>query len=170
MALERGMVHVYTGNGKGKTSAALGLCLRAVGRGLRCCFIQFIKGVPTGEMEAAKYLPNFEFYQTGRPGYDFRVTPEDYERAQEGFKLACMKAEEFDVLVLDEINVAVHLGLLEVSQVVSFVKGKPTELELILTGRYAKPEVIELADYVTYFQLLKHPYYRGFKARKGVDY
>ncbi|WP_456419161.1 cob(I)yrinic acid a,c-diamide adenosyltransferase [Thermovibrio sp.] len=170
MALDRGMVHVYTGNGKGKTSAALGLCLRAVGRGLKCCFIQFIKGVPTGEMEAVKHLPGFEFYQTGRPGYDFRITDEDFKRAREGFELALKKSSEVDVLVLDEVNVAVHLGLLEVSQLVDFIRGKPPYLELVLTGRHARAEVIELADYVTYFQLVKHPYYLGRKARKGIDY
>ncbi len=164
------MVHVYTGKGKGKTTSALGLCLRAVGRGLRCCFIQFVKGVSTGEMEAAKYLPGFEFYQTGRPGYDFKVAPEDFERAKRGFKLAMEKSSQVDLLVLDEVIVAVHLGLLELSALLDFIESKPLSLELVLTGRYAKPQLIEVADYVTYFQLVKHPYYRGVKARRGVDY
>jgi len=170
VALKRGLVHLYTGSGKGKTSAALGLCLRAVGRGLRCCFIQFLKGVPTGELQAVKNLPNFELYQMGRPGYDFKVTSEDCERAKEALELARRKAEEVDVLVLDEVNVAVHLGLIPLEEVLNFVKGKPEKLELILTGRYAKPQLVEVADYATNFQLLKHPFYGGYGARKGIDY
>jgi cob(I)alamin adenosyltransferase len=170
MGLKRGFVHLYTGNGKGKTSAALGLCLRAVGRGLRCCFIQFIKGVESGEVKSAKYLPNFELYQVGRPGYDFHLVPEDYARAKEGFSLAREKAKEVDLLVLDEVVVAVHLGLIELSELLAFIRGKPKALELVLTGRYAARELIEVSDYVTYFQLVKHPFYLGVQARKGIDY
>jgi cob(I)alamin adenosyltransferase len=170
VALRKGLVHLYTGNGKGKTSAALGLCLRAVGRGLKCCFIQFVKGAPTGELFAAKELPNFEFFQTGRPGYDFKPTPADKTYAERGLKLAAEKAREADLLVLDEVVVAVHLKLLPEEAVVEFVKRKPEKLELVLTGRYATGRLIEVADYVTYFQLIKHPFYKGERAREGVDF
>jgi len=170
VALKRGLVHLYTGSGKGKTSAALGLCLRAVGRGLKCCFIQFLKGLPTGELQAAKNLPNFELYQMGRPGYDFKITAEDYDRAREALELARKKAGEVDVLVLDEVNVAVHLGLIPLEELLDFIKQKPENLELILTGRYAKPQLVEVADYATNFQLIKHPFYEGLYGRKGIDF
>ncbi len=170
MALKKGFVHVYTGNGKGKTSAALGLCLRAVGRGLRCTFIQFLKGWETGELLAAKYLPNFEFIQTGRPDYDFKPTEEDRRRVNKGLRLAEEKIKETDVLVLDEVIVAVHLKLLDERRLLSLIEGKPKSVELVLTGRHATSSLVEVADYVTYFQLVKHPFYRGEGARKGIDY
>ncbi len=170
MALKKGFVHVYTGNGKGKTSAALGLCLRAVGRGLKCTFIQFLKGWETGELLAAKYLPGFEFIQTGRPDYDFKPTEEDRRMVHEGLKLAEEKLEETDVLVLDEIIVAVHLNLLEENRLLSLIERKPENVEVVLTGRHATSRLIEAADYVTYFQLVKHPFYREEGARKGIDY
>jgi len=170
MALKRGLIHVYTGNGKGKTSAALGLCLRAIGRGLRCCFIQFIKGVPTGEMEAAKRLENFAFFQVGRKGYNFRLEEEDYRRAKEGLELARKLSPEFDVMVLDELNVAVHLGLLSIDEVLDFLESRPRSLEVVITGRYAKGEILKVADYVTEMVLIKHPFYLGVTAREGIDF
>ncbi|TCK06550.1 cob(I)yrinic acid a,c-diamide adenosyltransferase [Phorcysia thermohydrogeniphila] len=170
MPLKRGFVHVYTGNGKGKTSAALGLCLRALGRGLSCCFIQFLKGKPTGEIEAVKKLPNFHFIQTGRPDYDFCVTEVDKELALRGFQLAEEAIEKFDILVLDEINIVVHLGLIPLSRVIDLIDRKPPRVELILTGRHAKAEIIKRADYVTEFCLVKHPFYRGENAREGIDF
>ncbi len=170
MPLRKGFIHVYTGNGKGKTSAALGLCLRAAGRGLKCCFIQFIKGKKTGEMEAIKKLENIEFIQTGRHDYDFNVTEEDYKRARKGLEIAHKKLKEFDVVVLDEINVAVHLGLIGKEELLNLIRNKPEKVELILTGRFAKREIVEIADYVTEFQLIKHPFYRGESAREGIDY
>ncbi|WP_163328512.1 cob(I)yrinic acid a,c-diamide adenosyltransferase [Desulfurobacterium thermolithotrophum] len=170
MPLKKGFVHIYTGNGKGKTSAALGLCLRAIGRGLKCCFLQFVKGKITGEMLVANRLSNFEFIQLGRPGFDFKIVDEDYIRAENGIKLAEEKIKESDVIVLDEINVAIHLGLIPMEKVVKLVKEKPESVELILTGRHAKKEIIELADYVTEIRLLKHPFYRGVHGREGIDY
>jgi cob(I)alamin adenosyltransferase len=170
MPLKRGYVHVYTGCGKGKTSAALGLCLRAVGRGLSCCFIQFLKGKTSGEIEAVKRLPNFHFIQTGRPNYDFCTTEVDRELALKGLQIAEEALGKFDILVLDEINIAVHLGLIPLSRVIALIERKPPEVELVLTGRHAKAEIIKRADYVTEFHLIKHPFYRGENARKGIDY
>jgi cob(I)alamin adenosyltransferase len=167
----RGLIHVYTGNGKGKTSAALGLCIRACGAGMKCCFIQFLKGIPSSETAALKDLKNFELYVMGRRDFNFQITPEDKKRAEEAFLLAKEKAkEDFNVMVLDEINVAVHLGLIEERELLSFLKEKPKELELVLTGRYARGSIIEAADYVTRFELIKHPYYGGTAARRGIDY
>ena len=170
MPLKKGFVHVYTGNGKGKTSAALGLCLRALGRGLSCCFIQFVKGRLTGELVAAEKLPNFCFIQTGRHDYNFEVTELDRKLALRGLKLAEEALEKFDVLVLDEINVAVHLQLVPLEKVIALIEKKPPTVELVLTGRHAKADVIRRADYVTEFCLVKHPFYRGEGARKGIDY
>jgi len=163
-------VHLYTGYGKGKTSAAVGLCLRAVGRGLKCVFIQFIKGKESGELLAAKYLPNFEFIKTGRPNYNFVPNEEDKERARGALKLAWKKAGAADLLVLDEITVAVHLKLVDEGEVLKLIKEKPQKLELVLTGRYATKNIVEACDYVTYFQLIKHPFYKGQLARKGIDF
>jgi len=168
--LKRGFVHVYTGNGKGKTTAAVGLSVRAVGWGLKVSFIQFLKGRPTGEMKVLSEIPDVEFVQTGRPDYDFNPNEEDRKRVLEAMRLARERAGSVDLLVLDEVNVAVHLGLLPLPTLVNFIKEKPEGLELVLTGRWAKPEVIELADYVTYFELVKHPFYRGKPARRGIDY
>jgi cob(I)alamin adenosyltransferase len=168
--LFKGLIHVYTGNGKGKTTAALGLTIRAAGNGLKCCFIQFIKGKPSGEMFALKNFPQITFIQTGRKNYDFNPTEEDKTLAEKGLKLAVDLAPRFDLMVLDEINVAVHLKLLKTQDVVSFIKNKPENLELVLTGRHAPAEFIKLADYVTHFELIKHPYYKNIKARKGIDY
>ncbi len=166
----KGFIHVYTGNGKGKTTAALGLTVRAAGNGLKCCFIQFIKGKPTGELFALKHFPQITFIQTGRENYDFNPTEEDRTLAEKGLKLAVDLAPQFNLMVLDEVNVAVHLKLLKIEDVVNFIKNKPKKLELVLTGRHAPAEFIKLADYVTYFELIKHPYYKNIKARKGIDY
>lgn len=168
--MRKGCVHLYTGYGKGKTSAAVGLCLRAVGRGLKCTFIQFVKGKESGEFLAAKYLPNFEFIKTGRPDYNFVPNEEDKERAERALKIAYKKASEVDLLVLDEVTVAVYLDLLNEEELIKFVKKKPEKLELVLTGRYATKKLVELCDYVTYFQLIKHPFYKGQLARKGIDF
>ena len=170
MVERKGMIHVYTGNGKGKTTAAVGLCVRAAGRGFRCAFVQFLKGKPTGEALILRKLEGVEFFQTGRPDYDFVPTEEDRIRAEEGLKLAGSLMERCDLLVLDEVNVAVHLGLLPVEDVLKLVNEKPQKLELVLTGRHARKELIEVADYVTEFQLVKHPFYGGKSARLGIDY
>ncbi len=169
MPLKRGYIHVYTGNGKGKTTSALGLCLRAIGRGLTCCFIQFLKGKPTGELTAVKNLPGFKIVQTGRRDYDFTVTEADRILARKAVELARQALREFDVVVLDEVNVALHLGLISLEDVLALIEEKPEDVELVLTGRHAKPEVIRRAHYVTEFRLVKHPFYRGEEARNGID-
>ena len=167
---KKGLIHVYTGNGKGETSAALGITIRAAGNGLKCCFIQFLKGKPTGELSILNKIPNITFIQTGRTDYNFHPTEKDRELARKGLELANKLLPEFDLMVLDEINVAVHLNLIELKDVLELIKSKPLRLELILTGRHASSELIKLADYVTQFKLIKHPFYKNLKARKGIDY
>lgn len=173
--LEKGLVQVYTGDGKGKTSAAFGLVLRAVGRGFRVYVIQFIKGgFDYGELYAVKHLPNLELRAFGQGKFVTRMPPDkkDVALAGEAFALAkrVVESGEYDVVVLDEVNVALHLGLLSVGEVVALIKNKPKHVELVLTGRYALEEIVELADLVTEMREVKHPYKRGVKPRKGIEY
>jgi cob(I)alamin adenosyltransferase len=173
--LEKGLVQVYTGDGKGKTSAAFGLALRAVGRGLKVCVVQFIKGgFDYGELYAVKHLPGLELKAFGQGKFVTQMPPSerDVELAREafGFAKGVVEGGGYDVVVLDEINVALHLGLLEVKEVVQLIKRKPKHVELVLTGRYAPQEIIENADLVTEMKEIKHPFRKGVKPRKGIEY
>ncbi len=168
----RGLVQVYTGDGKGKTTAALGLALRAVGNGMKVGFIQFLKGERGGEhLFAARYHP-FEIIQVGTGSQFGRPLEELADEAKRTLKLASemMSQGNYDLLVLDEICVAVHKGFLAIGDVLAFIESKPASLELVLTGRYAPPELIERADLVTEMKIVKHPFQRGIPARKGVEY
>jgi len=175
MANELGMVHVYTGDGKGKTTAALGLGMRAAGHGYRVLMIQFMKGdIKYGELEAAKSIPNFEIKQFGRPDFVDKKNPAqiDIDLAGKGLEHArdIVKGGMVDMLILDEINVAVEWGLVPASDVVEIVKARPRNMEMVLTGRYAPREFIEMADTVTEMKEVKHPYTKKVMARKGVEY
>ena len=173
--LERGLVQVYTGDGKGKTSAAFGLALRAVGRGLKVYVIQFIKGgFDYGELYVVERLPNFKLKAFGRGKFVTDVPPpeDDIKLAKEAFELAreVVSGGKYDVVVLDEINVALHLKLVEIEEVVDLIRRKPKHVELVLTGRYVPQEIIELADLVTEMKEVKHPYTKGVPPRKGIEY
>lgn len=173
-SLERGCVQVYTGNGKGKTTAALGLSLRALGRGLRVCFFQFIKGGgPYGEQLIADRLgPDFTIIQTGRPGWvNTKDITEDRRLAQEALQQAqeALLSGTYDLFVCDEINGAVGFGLLDVEQVLELIRIKPERVELVLTGRNADERVIQAADLVTEMRELKHYYQAGVPARTGIE-
>lgn len=173
--LERGLVQVYTGEGKGKTSAAFGLALRAVGQGLKVYVIQFIKGgFDYGELHVVKRLPNLKLKAFGRGKFVTDVPPkkEDIKLAKEAFELAkeVVNAGKYDAVVLDEINVALHLKLVDTEEVVDLIRRKPKHVELILTGRHAPSEVVELADLVTEMKEIKHPFTKGVPPRKGIDY
>ena len=173
--LEKGLTQVYTGNGKGKTSAAFGLALRAIGRGLKVYVIQFIKGgFDYGELYVVKQLPNFKMAAFGRGKFITEMPPteQDVKLAREALDLAqeVVSGGEYDIIVLDEINVALNLRLIGVDQVIHLIKNKPKHVELILTGRYAPPEVIEVADLVTEMREIKHPYTRGISPREGIEY
>jgi cob(I)alamin adenosyltransferase len=172
--MERGTVQLYTGDGKGKTTASLGAALRAAGHGRRVLVIQFMKGRLYGELSAVKGIEKITIEQYGRDEFVDPENPEqvDIELAAKGWERAVEAAhdEQIDVLVLDEINIAVSFGLIELGTVVEFVKTKPDRLELILTGRYAPEELIELADTVTEMREVKHHYRSGVKARKSIEY
>lgn len=170
----RGTVQVYTGNGKGKTTAALGLSLRALGRGLRVCFFQFIKGGgPYGEQLIAERLqPGFTIIQTGRPGWvNVKDIAEDRRLAQEALQQArsAMLSGNYDLFVCDEILGAIGFGLLEMEQVLELIREKPVGLELVLTGRNAPEAIQNAADLVTEMREVKHYYRAGVPARIGIE-
>ena len=157
---ELGLIQVYTGNGKGKTTASLGLMLRAVGHDLKSSMIQFMKSEAAyGETVIRNYLPEFEIIPVGRPGLINLKNPDpiDQQLAEQGWALAREKISsgKYNLVVLDEINVALNYGLLSVPEVVNFLANKNKRCEVVLTGRYAPPEVIELADLVTEMKDLK---------------
>jgi cob(I)alamin adenosyltransferase len=173
--LEKGLVQVYTGNGKGKTSAAFGLALRAIGRGLKVYIIQFIKGgFDYGELYMIDKLPNLTLKAFGRGKFVTEKPPgkEDVKFAEDALNLAkkVVGSGEYDIVILDEINVALNLKLIKTEDVVELMKSKPKHVELVLTGRCAPNEIIEVADLVTEMREVKHPYSKGFQARKGIEY
>lgn len=174
MPLKQGCVQIYTGNGKGKTTAALGLCLRAVGRGLKVCFFQFIKGGgPYGEQLAAEKLaPLFTIIQTGQPGW---VNTNDISADRAAAQAALLQAREivssgaYDLVVLDELNGALGFGLVDLEQVLELIALRPPAMELVITGRNAHPQVMEVADLVTEMREIKHYYQAGIPARTGIE-
>jgi cob(I)alamin adenosyltransferase len=170
----QGLVQLYTGNGKGKTTAALGLGLRAAGHGFVVYMIQFMKGqINYGELEAVKLLPNFTIRQFGRPDFVDKSNPDpiDIKLAQEALTHAKIIIEEgkVDFLILDEVNIALDFGLILVDEVIQLIKSRPATMELILTGRYAPQALIDVADLVSEVREVKHPYQKGIAARKGVE-
>lgn len=191
---EPGMVHVYTGDGKGKTTCSMGLAFRAVGNGHKVLMIQFLKHSNRyGELKASKFLaPKFRIIQTGTPcthpkrkeqGFvclgcmachvdPKKPKPRDFESVAKAFSLAKKEiaSKKYNMVILDEINVAVGFGLLKVGDVLSLIKSKPENLELVLTGRRAKASVIKAADLVTEMKEIKHYFAKGVMARPGVEY
>ena len=172
--MEKGYIHVYTGPGKGKTTAALGLGLRAAGAGFKVHMIQFMKGRRYSELDAIENIPNFTVAQHGRDEFVNKDNPEqiDVDLAQDGFKAAknAVKNSKYDMVILDEINVAIDFNLIDLNDVIKLVNDKPEKLELVLTGRYAHPDITKIADVVTEMLEIKHPYQQGVMARKGVDF
>ncbi len=171
----KGYIQIYTGNGKGKTTAALGLALRAAGHGLKTYFCQFLKGQDYGEISAARKLSSLvTIEQFGRKGF-IHVTEnpdqEDIQRAQKGLRKCykMMKSGEYQIIVLDEVNVAVHFNLFSEKEIHEFLDEKPEEVEVILTGRYAPKTFIKRADLVTEMKEVKHYYQKGIQARKGIE-
>jgi cob(I)alamin adenosyltransferase len=174
-SFDLGLVEIFTGGGKGKTSAALGIALRALGHNLRVHVIFFMKGnFFYGERQTLAQLPNTSFSSFGQDYFidPNNIKPEEKEQARKGLDKAreVIHSGNYDVVILDEINVAVGWKLLEVNDVLQLIKNKPKNVELILTGRYADPKLIDAADLVTEMVKVKHPYDRGIKARGGIDY
>ena len=173
-----GLVIVYTGNGKGKTTAALGIALRATGYNKKICMIQFIKGSwHYGEMDSsARLKPEFEMIAVGK-GFvgiiDDKSPMEDHQKtAREAVKVSNEKIQsgDYDIVILDEINYAVNLNLITVDDVLNIISAKPKRVDLVLTGNHAKNEVIEKADLVTEMKMIKHPFQKGIKAKEGIDF
>ncbi len=171
----KGYIQVYTGNGKGKTAAALGLALRAAGHGLRVYIGQFLKGQKYGELLSLRSLsPYITLEQFGRKGF-FHVTDnpadEDVERARKGLRkcLRAMLSQKYRIIILDEVNVAVYFHVLTEQEVLDFLDQKPQDVEIVLTGRYAPASFIKRADLVTEMKEIRHYYQKGVKARQGIE-
>ncbi|RLC62476.1 MAG: cob(I)yrinic acid a,c-diamide adenosyltransferase [Chloroflexota bacterium] len=171
--LSKGYVQVYTGDGKGKTTAALGLALRASGHEMRTYIGQFMKGQRYGELEALRDHPYITIEQYGNVRCIRReeVTPEHVAQARRGLERAreAMLSGRYDIVVLDEVNVAIWFGLLTVEEVLAFLDQRPEHVEVILTGRRAPSELIERADLVTEMREVKHYYQQGVLARRGIE-
>lgn len=167
---------VYTGNGKGKTTASLGLALRAVGHGQKVCMIQFMKGNENyGEVKSIKrYLPNFKLFQKGLDRFVRKdgAKSEDLVLAAEGMDLAqkIITSQDYDLVILDEINVAVDYNLIEEKKVLDLIASKPCNVTLVLTGRYASQAILETADTISEVKEIKHHYNNGIKAQPGIEY
>lgn len=176
MRLEHGLVQVYTGEGKGKTTAGVGQAVRAVGRGLAVCFVQFVKGGErSGELEPLERLG----VRVVRPAERSTgllssggVTPEDRAAAEEAWLAAedALRGGEYDLVVLDEVNVALAAGLGEVSRLLAALAIRPRHVEVVCTGRGAPQELIDAADYVTEMCARKHPFDSGLRARRGIEF
>ncbi|HHY34225.1 MAG TPA: cob(I)yrinic acid a,c-diamide adenosyltransferase [Firmicutes bacterium] len=175
--LRRGLIMVYTGDGKGKTTAALGLALRQVGWGRRVLVIQFMKGrgnVYGERIAAEKYLPLLEIEQHGRDEFVnlSDPAPVDIELARKALGRAkeALESGRYGMIVLDEVNVAVYAGLLSVQEVLALIDSKPDDVDLVLTGRYARQEVMDRADMVSEVREVKHHYRKGVPAQEGIEY
>ena len=170
-----GLVQVYTGDGKGKTTAALGLALRACGHGLSVYMIQFMKGdIEYGELKAAQWIPNFTIIQFGRPDFVDKENPEeeDIEFARKALEHArdIISSTNHDIVILDELNVALDFKLVELKDVLTLIDSKPKNMELVITGRNAPKEIMNRADLVTNMENIKHPFDNGVSARCGIEH
>ena len=171
--MKKGYVQVYTGDGKGKTTAAIGLAVRAVGAGLNVFIGQFVKGMHYSELKSLeRFSPEIEVKQYGRPSFvhskpvdeDFAVARAGYEEIKE-----IIKSGQYDLVILDEANIAVHFKLLSVEDLLTLINMKPESVELVFTGRKADPRLVEKADLVTEMRNVKHYYTKGVLARKGIE-
>ena len=171
--IEKGYFQVYTGEGKGKTTAALGLALRAAGRGIAVYIGQFMKGQDYGELHSIPLLKTVTVEQYDDPGwvYKGKVTQKQRDNAMEGFRKAeaAIQSGDYKIVILDEMNMAVWFELISVEDALALVEGKPPEVELIYTGRRADERLIERADLVTEMREVKHYYTQGVPARKGIE-
>lgn len=180
--LKRGYVQIYTGDGKGKTTASLGLALRAIGHGWKVLIIQFTKGEKEenganyyGEIKAAaKLMPNLDVMQFGldRVIYSSNVSIDDYKETRKGWEEAkeAIKSGKYGLVILDEINICVDLGMIKLSELKEFLINRPKNIEIVLTGRRAHPEIISMAHLVTEMKPIKHYFDIGVRARRGIEY
>ena len=174
MTGDHGCIHIYTGNGKGKTTAAIGQGIRAIGNGLTVYMIQFMKGRRYSELDILDKIPGFTVKQFGRDEFVNKKNPEqiDIDLAQRGLTHAhvIITQGRHDVVILDEINVALDFQLIPLTDVLALLDKKPPHMDLILTGRYAPQEIIKKADLASEILEIKHPYQKGEACRKGIDW
>lgn len=173
----QGLVHIYCGDGKGKTSAAVGLAVRAAGRGMKVLVVRFLKTENSGEVEVLRSIPGITVTPCDRTfGFVFRMTEEQKQEAalyyQSRFEAAVTEAVQgqYDLLILDEILASCNYGMVQEQSVVEFLKNRPLGLEVVLTGRDPSEHLLELADYVSEICMRKHPYQKGIPARKGIEF
>jgi cob(I)alamin adenosyltransferase len=168
----RGLIQIYTGDGKGKTTAALGLAMRATGQGMKVTFIQFLKGIPAGEHLFATQHHPFDIVQIS-VGDSFKKSNEQLgQEVQQTLAFAEkeMLSGKYDLVILDEIFVAISQSLISTEQVLALLDKKPDSVELVLTGRNAPKEIVQRADLVTEMLMIKHPYTEGTNGRRGIEY
>ncbi len=171
----RGLVHIYCGDGKGKTTAAVGLAIRAAGAGKKVLFCQFFKSGESSEILELNQLPNIKTAHCHTvPGFYYKMTPEQQQQAQKDYSAMCQQvlqeAKNMDLLILDEVISACRYNVVNENELRQFIINKPEQLELVLTGRNPSPELLELADYVTEMRKIKHPFDQGIPARRGVEF
>ncbi|MFA9397065.1 MAG: cob(I)yrinic acid a,c-diamide adenosyltransferase [Clostridiaceae bacterium] len=170
--MDKGYIQIYTGNGKGKTTCALGLSLRAVCAGKKVYFGQFTKGMDYSELKAMEYLPNFKMVQFGSDSFIVgEPSKEDIEKAREGLEEieSILTKSDYDIVVLDELNIALYFKLFKVEEIIDILNRKKENIEVIITGRYAPMELIGIADLVTEMKEIKHYYEQGVTARVGIE-
>ncbi|MBU4601566.1 cob(I)yrinic acid a,c-diamide adenosyltransferase [bacterium] len=170
----KGLIQVYTGDGKGKTTAALGLALRAAGRNMKVLIVQFMKKWDYGELHSVKLIPNITLETFGTKEFVFKGKAKkiDYEEAEKAFSFGAdaMQSGNYDIVIFDELNMALYYELLDLKEVIQRIKRKPDNVEVVITGRRAPKEIIEIADLVTEMKEIKHPYQKGIEARRGIEY
>jgi len=169
----KGYIHLYTGNGKGKTTAAIGLAVRAAGAGKKTYIAQFVKGMHYSELESLKRFPEIEIHQFGLDCFIVNEpTQKDIDAARHGLNTvsAIISNKQYDVIILDEICIALHYKLFSMDEFLDVLKLKPDETEIVMTGRYATQQLMDVADLVTEMKEVKHYYSCGVEARKGIDF
>lgn len=175
--MEKGLIEVYCGDGKGKTTAATGLAVRAAGCGMRVLFVRFLKNEHSGELVILDKIPEIDVIHLNREfGFVFRMTEEEKQEAKEVYSNLWQEAvrraveEEYDMLVADEFMAAYRYEFIDHVHALDFLKNKPGKLEVVLTGRNPAPEIQELAEYISEVKKIKHPFEQGVPARRGIEF
>ena len=173
---KKGLIHVYTGDGKGKTTASLGLAIRAAGRGFKVVMVQFLKSSDTGELKIIEKIPNFEVHRFERPrGFFWTLNDIEKIELQEDMNIAIdfvrqrLQTGDCDMLILDEVMGSIKNNLIDLDMLVDLLKNKKSHIEVVLTGRNVPDKIVEIADYVSEINAIKHPFEKGISARRGIE-